>query len=90
MEKNDSNMIYIVITRIGHTYNKITVGKVLRQRGYERIGNGYYFLRVMNNHYAEQIITHEAKWLWKNGMAGIRVNTLKKCKSRYSPYKGGR
>lgn len=61
---------YIIITKLGNRWNKVAAGKILRKCGYQRFGNGYFYLRVVNNRFAEQIVEEEADWILDHGMQG--------------------
>lgn len=80
------NMIYIVVTGIDGRHNKIVAAKILRRRGYERLGNGYFFLKILKNLVPDKDIYQEIKWLKNNGMGPHITDTMKGFRTRYSPY----
>lgn len=86
MLKRDGKPIFIVISKLCSNPNMIVIGKILRKRGYERLGNGPYFMKVVDNHYTELIIEAEAQWIWNHGMEAYKTQNTKKLRTRFSPF----
>lgn len=76
---------YLIIVSFGPRWNKITAGKILKDRGYERNGNGFYYTRVRRHCYETGCIEIEEKWLRSHGV-GFKFVDCKPVRLRLSPY----
>lgn len=86
MIQRDGKPIWIVISKLCCNPNMVVIGKILKKRGYERLGNGPYFMKVVDNRYTKLIIEEEEEWIVSHGMDGFLARDTKRLKSRFSPY----
>ena len=79
------NYQYLIVLNLKGKFNERRTIKELKIGGFERRGNGFYFIRFRKR--CTECIKREMDMLLNNG--GIRtkiVDSIVQCKSRYSPY----